>query len=116
MSAQSRQELARFIGTSVLPNTNRAYDKFWMKWISFLKSEVDEDDPFVSCAEEEEKAALVGLMMMRKHEQGLRGKQATSFTAAIRLRRPTRTLDRFSQLASDRYGKGCVQNEARGAP
>ena len=70
----------------MLPNTNRAYDKSWMKWVSFLKSEVDEDDPFVSCAEEEEKAALVGLMMMRKHEQGLRGKQATSFTAAIRLR------------------------------
>ena len=70
----------------MLPNTNRAYDKSWMKWVSFLKSEVDEDDPFVRCAEEEEKAALVGLMMMRKHEQGLRGKQATSFTAAIRLR------------------------------
>ena len=51
-----------------------------------MKSEVDEDDPFVRSAGEEEKASLVAIMMLRKHEQGSRGKQATSFTAAIRLR------------------------------
>ena len=45
VSAQSRQELARFLGSSVLPNTNRVYDKCWGQWTSFLKSEVDEDDP-----------------------------------------------------------------------
>ena len=72
MSAQSRQELARFIGKSVLPNTNRVYDKCWELWTSFLKSEVDEDDPFLSCAGEEEKASLVGIMMLRRHEQGSR--------------------------------------------
>ena len=86
VSAQSRQELARFLGSSVLPNTNRVYDKCWGQWTSFLKSEVDEDDPYVSSAGDEEKAALVAIMMLRKHEQGLRGKQATSFTAAIRMR------------------------------
>ena len=86
VSAQSRQELARFLSSSVLPNTNRVYDKCWGQWISFLKSEVDEDDPYVSSAGEKEKAALVAIMMLRKHEQGLRGKQATSFTAAIRMR------------------------------
>ena len=86
VSSQSRQELSRFIGRSVLPNTNRAYDRYWQQWVAFVKSEVDEDDPFVSSAGEEEKASLIGLMMMRRHEQGLRGKQATAFTAAMRLR------------------------------
>ena len=86
MSVQSRQELSRFIGMSVLPNTNRVYDKSWEQWTSFLKSEVDEDDPFVRSAGAEEKASLVGVMMLRRHEQGLRDKQATSFTAAIRIR------------------------------
>ena len=86
MSIQSRQQLSQFIGRSVLPNTNRAYDKCWEQWASFVKSEVDEDDPFVRSAGEEEKASLIGIMMMRKHGQGLRGKQATAFTAAIRLR------------------------------
>ena len=86
MSAQSRLELSRFIGRSVLPNTNRVYDKCWEQWILYLKSEVNEDDPFVSSTGDEEKASLVAVMMLRRHEQGLRGKQATSFTAAIRLR------------------------------
>ena len=86
VSAQSLLELSRFIGRSVLPNTNRAYDKHWEQWISFLKSEVNEDDPFVGGAGEEEKASLVAIMMLRRHEQGLRDKQATTFTAALRLR------------------------------
>ena len=86
MSIQSRRDLSRFIGRSVLPSTNRVYDKGWAQWIKFIKSEVDEDDPFVGEAREDEKASLVGLMMLRRHEQGLRGKQATSFTAAIRMR------------------------------
>ena len=86
VSAQSRQELFLFIGKSVMPNTNRVYDKCWQQWTSFLKSEVNEGDPFVRSAGDEEKAALVAIMMLRRHEQGLRDKQATSFTAAIRLR------------------------------
>ena len=86
VSAQSRLELSRFIGRSVLPNTSRVYDKCWEQWIAFLKNEADEDDPFVRGAGDEEKASLVAIMMLRRHEQGLRGKQATSFTAAIRLR------------------------------
>ena len=86
LSAQSMRELSRFIGRSVLPNTNRTYERYWEQWISFLKSEVGGDDPFVRSAGEEEKASLVGIMMLRRHEQGLRDKQATSFTAALRLR------------------------------
>ena len=85
MSAQSQQELSRFIGRSVSPNTSRVYEKNWEQWISFLKSEVNEDDPFVGSAVEEEKAPLVGIMMLRRHEQGLRGKRATAFAASIRM-------------------------------
>ena len=108
VSTQSRLELSRFIGKSVLPNTHRAYDKYWEQWVAFLKSEVDENDPFVGSAGEEEKASLVGIMMLRRHEQGLRGKQATSFTAAIRLR--------FSQegLPTD-FLKSTVVETARAA-
>ena len=61
------------------------YNEYWEQLISFSKSEVNEDDPFVECAGEEEKASLVGIMMLRRHEQGLRGKQATAFTASIRM-------------------------------
>ena len=47
---------------------------------------------------EEEKASLVGLMMLRRHKRNSRGKAATAFTAAIRLefakaRMPTAFLD-----------------------
>ena len=92
----------------MLPNTNRVYDKYWSQWILFLKSEVDEDDPFVTRVGEEEKASLVGIMMLRKHEQGLRDKQATAFTAAIRLR--------FSQRGfSTRFLDSAVIATARAA-
>ena len=107
MSAQSRQELARFIGRSVLPNTNRVYDKCWELWTSFLKSEVDEDDPFLRCAGEEEKASLVGIMMLRRHEQGLRDKQATFFAPYTVL--AAGTLCRLPELICDCDDKGGVQ-------
>ena len=35
--------------------------------------------------DEEERASLVGLMMLRRHKRNARGKVATAFTAAIRL-------------------------------
>ena len=70
----------------MLPNTNCVCDKYWEQWIAFIKSEVDEDDPFMSREGGEEKASLVGIMMLKRHEQGLRRKQAASFAAAIRMR------------------------------
>lgn len=78
--------MSAFIGRSVLPNTDRVYCKFWSQWTAFLKSEAGEEDPFLRGCDEEDKSALVGLMMLRKHQEGLRGKKATAFTAGIRLR------------------------------
>jgi hypothetical protein len=84
MSAQSRQELSAFISTAVLPKTNRVYEKEWVAFKAFVKTETGSDDPFLTNYTDDEKASLVALMMMRRHEAGKRGKAATAFTAAVR--------------------------------
>jgi hypothetical protein len=84
MSAQSRQELSAFISTAVLPKTNRVYEKEWVAFKTFVKTETGSDDPFLTDCTDDEKASLVALMMMRRHEAGKRGKAATAFTAAVR--------------------------------
>ena len=86
VSSRSREELSMFISTSVLPQTNRVYDKDWESWEEFVRAEARGGDPMLTGMGEEDKAALVSLMMMRRHQAGKRGKAATSFTAAIRLR------------------------------
>lgn len=92
------QELSAFIGGSVLPATNRVYEGHWIMWKAFLKSEINDDDPFLTTVEEKEKAPLVCLMMLRRHQAGHRGKAATAFTAGVRMRfsqnsQPTTFLD-----------------------
>lgn len=86
ISTQSREELSAFISTSVLPQTGRKYDKDWNSWVEFVRSEAGGGDPFLRSMKDEDKAALVTLMMMRRHQSGKRGKGASSFTAAIRHR------------------------------
>lgn len=61
-------------------------------WKEFLKSEVNGDDPFLRSLSEAEKSSLVGLMMLRRHQAGQRGKAATAFTAGIRMRFAQETL------------------------
>ena len=84
MSAQSRQQLSTFISTAVLPKTNQVYEKEWASFLAFVKTETGSDDPFLTVCTDDEKASLVALMMMRRHEAGKRGKAATAFTAAVR--------------------------------
>ena len=84
MSAQSRQDLSTFISTAVLPKTNRVYEKEWTAFKAFVKKETGSNDPFLTTCTDDEKASLVALMMMRRHEEGKRGKAATAFTAAVR--------------------------------
>ena len=84
MSVQSRQDLSTFISTSVLPKTNRLYEKEWVVFKNFVKEETGSDDPFLSGCTDNEKASLVALMMMRRHQAGKRGKAATAFMAAVR--------------------------------
>ena len=56
-----------------------------MEWTQHLKDEVNIEDPYLQGVSEEEKASLVGLMMLRRQKRNARGKAATAFTAAIRL-------------------------------
>jgi hypothetical protein len=84
MSSRSRQELSTFISTAVLPKTNRVYEKEWEAFKAFVKKETGSDDPFLTKYADNEKATLVALMMMRRHEAGKRGKAASSFAAAVR--------------------------------
>ncbi len=84
MSSQSREELSEFISASVLPQTGRVYERNWQLWVEFVRTETGSGDPFLTGVSEVEKAALVGLMMLRRHQSGKRGKAASAFTAAIR--------------------------------
>ena len=84
LSLRSRQDLSSFIATAILPKTNRVYEKEWVQFQSFVKEETGSDDPFLTGYTDDEKASLVALMMMRRHQTGKRGKAATAFTAAVR--------------------------------
>lgn len=84
MSVKSRQDLSTFISTAVLPKTNRVYNKEWTAFTEFVKTETGSDDPFLASHSDDEKASLVALFMMRRHEAGKRGKAASAFTAAVR--------------------------------
>lgn len=92
LSRQSKQDLAQFLGGSVLPGTNRVYEGHWTMWKDFLKLEVNREDPFLPGMEDGEKSALVALLMLRRHQAGHRGKRATSFTAGVRMRFAQETL------------------------
>jgi hypothetical protein len=84
MSHSSRKELSAFISTSVLPQTASVYNRKWEAWVEFVRGETGGGDPFLTGMREDDKAALVGLMMMREHQGEKRGKGATAFTAAVR--------------------------------
>ena len=68
----------------MLPKTNRLYEKERVVFKNFVKEENGSDDPFLSERSDNEKASLVALMMMRRHQFGKRGKAATAFMAAVR--------------------------------
>jgi hypothetical protein len=86
LSVRSREELSSFISASVLSQTNQVYSKEFTLWREFVRVETGSDDPFLQKDMTDiEKAGLVSLMMLRRHQSGKRGEAATSFTAAIRL-------------------------------
>lgn len=76
----------------MLPGTDKVYEQHWSMWKTFLKGEINQDDPFLPGIPEGEKSALVALLMLRRHEEGHRGKRATSFTAGVRMRYAQETL------------------------
>ena len=84
VTTRARKEVAEFLGTAVMPSTVRTYNAHFKAWSTFLKDEIDSDDPFMKNQPEEEKVFLVSLMMLRRHQAGHKGKAATSFTAALK--------------------------------
>ena len=77
-------EMSEMLASSVQPSTAKAYSAHFKAWTIFLKAEVDCDDPYMRGIADEDKALLVGLMMLRRRQAGHRGKKATGFTAALR--------------------------------
>jgi hypothetical protein len=67
----------------VLPRTNQVYERHGTQWRQFLKSEVDESDPYLTSKIQDEKSALVCLFMQRRHQAGHQGKAVTASTAGI---------------------------------
>lgn len=86
MSAENRRQLADFIGTSVLPGTQRTYENHWELWRHFMHTDRHGFDPYLRDVSEEEKAGWIGLFIHRRYMLGNRGKAATSVTAGIRMR------------------------------
>ena len=87
--------MGSFVVKSVASKTLLVYSKHWIDWRSFVEAIVEcQEDPLLSGWSEQHKAGLVALFLSRRYERGLRGKQATSVTASLRLQlRPTRFLD-----------------------
>ena len=53
--------------------------------MKYLEQEISESDPYLTAFKDEDKTALVGLFLLRRYEDGHRGKMATSVTAGLRL-------------------------------
>lgn len=53
-----------------MPQTGRVYDKEWGTWVEFVKEETGSEDPYLTGMKDDGKAALVSLMMMRRHQSG----------------------------------------------
>jgi hypothetical protein len=70
---RTRKEVASFLGTAVMPSTTRTYNAHFKAWSTFLKDEIDSDDPFMKCQPEVEKIFLVSLMIRRKGGHGIHG-------------------------------------------
>ena len=85
LTERNREDLAAFLGRSVLPNTRKTYDGHWELWKKFLSDESAMSDPLLRGVDDGEKSALIGLFLLRRYEAGHRGKSATSVTAGIRL-------------------------------
>ena len=71
---------------SVTAATAKAYEGHWLKWCRFLYEDLDSEDPLLGEWLEEDKPAIVGLFLQLRYDEGMRGKQATSVTAGIRLK------------------------------
>ena len=71
---------------SVTAATAKAYEGHWIKWCRFVNEDLDSEDPLLGEWLEEDKPAIVCLFLQLRYDEGMRGKQASSVTAGIRLK------------------------------
>jgi hypothetical protein len=95
LSSCSREELSNFISTSVLPQTGQVYSKEFLQWKDFVKSETGSDDPLLTGKSDNDKAALVSLMMMRRHQGKGRDVIHSYDTADVRTNNFVHSISRF---------------------
>ena len=70
---------------SVTEKTAQTYGRHWADWCHFVLNTGGIQDPFLEGWTDCDKGTLVGLLLQKRHEEGLRGKQANAITAGIRL-------------------------------
>ena len=83
--SSGRAKLGTFLSQSVLPRTLDTYKRHWTLWMNYLEQEISESDPYLAAFKDEDKTALMSLFLLRRYEDGHRGKMATSVTAGLRL-------------------------------
>ena len=77
LSAGTLVELGALLRTSVVEKTSRGYDRHWDDWVSFVRDEMNYQDPLMRHRREEEKALLIGAV-----RQGEAGQRATADSCA----------------------------------
>jgi hypothetical protein len=92
MSSENQEAISRFLKSLVLLSTDRKYELQWGWFVQFMKDE-GLDDPFMRTLTPQERVGMVSLFLMRRHVAGKRGKAASAFTAATRLRFSQEMLD-----------------------
>ena len=85
ISGGSKATLAAFIRQSVTVRTAKTYSSQWEGWGEFIRTKAEDEDPYLKCWPEEERAAWVGLYIHSRYSGGLRGKSASTFTASLKL-------------------------------
>ena len=85
LSWENKRALASFLRTSVTAGTAKAYDGQWNGWCTFIENLDWSMDPYLRGESEGDKAVLVAQFIMGRHDNGARGKVASSVTAGLRL-------------------------------
>jgi hypothetical protein len=82
---EHQEDLAKFLGNSVLPGTRRTYEGHVRAWELFLKSQTTTRDILLKGYTDKDKSSLICLFLRHRHLKGLRSKGATASLAGIRL-------------------------------
>jgi hypothetical protein len=85
ISDENQKAVFKFLKSSVQPSTNRKFDLQW-GWFEEFMRENGSADPYMRDLTQQEKAAMISLIMINRYMKGKKGKAATAATAVIRVR------------------------------